>query len=175
MSRRVAADKMEPERAVSAQGRMAMGDEMDFGELQAGHDALDTAEAATLAGDVRDVLLTHVRSIKVPWAMLSEDEQSATISALIASPFIAPTRTARTNRPRRPARTVPSARVGRLRARRGFGPIEVHPRHAQLRASAAAMVDRGRGATLPEIGQRARHEGGASAKESTRKKSRATI
>ena len=48
------------------------------------------AEAATLAGDVRDVLLTHVRSIKVPWAMQSEDEQSATISALLASPFIAP-------------------------------------------------------------------------------------
>jgi hypothetical protein len=30
-------------------------------------------EAKTLSGDIRDVLLTHIRDIKVPWTMLSED------------------------------------------------------------------------------------------------------
>jgi CHAD domain-containing protein len=39
-------------------------------------------EAGTLTGDVRDVLLTHVRAIKVPWALLAEDEQRDIINAL---------------------------------------------------------------------------------------------
>lgn len=39
-------------------------------------------EAGTLAGDVRDALLTHVRSIRVPWAMLAEDEQRDKIEAI---------------------------------------------------------------------------------------------
>jgi hypothetical protein len=43
---------------------------------------IDIAEAETLSGDIRDALLTHVRSIKVPWTMLSEDEQQATIDAI---------------------------------------------------------------------------------------------
>src|SRR5215813_11625258 len=43
---------------------------------------LQTAEAATLSGDIRDALLLHVRSIKVPWAMLAEDEQQAVIDAI---------------------------------------------------------------------------------------------
>jgi hypothetical protein len=43
---------------------------------------LDIAEAETLSGDIRDALLTHVRSIKVPWAMLSEEEQQETIDAI---------------------------------------------------------------------------------------------
>jgi hypothetical protein len=40
------------------------------------------AEADTLSGDIRDALLTHVRAIRVPWAMLSEDEQQDTITAI---------------------------------------------------------------------------------------------
>lgn len=44
---------------------------------------VDMAEAETLSGDIRDALLTHVRSIQVPWAMLAEDEQQATIDAII--------------------------------------------------------------------------------------------
>lgn len=43
---------------------------------------IDIAEAETLSGDIRDALLTHVRSIKVPWTMLSEDEQQDTIDAI---------------------------------------------------------------------------------------------
>lgn len=46
---------------------------------------IDMAEAETLSGDIRDALLTHVRSIKVPWAMLAEDEQQDTISAIESS------------------------------------------------------------------------------------------
>ena len=38
-------------------------------------------EAGTLAGDVRDVILTHFRNIKVPWSMLAEDEQRNVIEA----------------------------------------------------------------------------------------------
>lgn len=44
---------------------------------------INMAEAETLSGDIRDALLTHVRSIKVPWAMLSEDEQAETIAAIV--------------------------------------------------------------------------------------------
>lgn len=44
---------------------------------------IDMAEAETLSGDIRDALLTHVRSIKVPWAMLAEDEQAETIAAIV--------------------------------------------------------------------------------------------
>lgn len=43
---------------------------------------LEIAEAQSLSGDVRDALLTHVRTIRVPWAMLAEDEQQATIDAI---------------------------------------------------------------------------------------------
>jgi hypothetical protein len=43
---------------------------------------IDIAEADTLSGDIRDALLTHVRSIRVPWAMLAEDEQQMTIDAI---------------------------------------------------------------------------------------------
>jgi CHAD domain-containing protein len=43
---------------------------------------LDHAEAATLTGDVRDALLTHVRGMRVPWAMLAEDEQQEIIDAI---------------------------------------------------------------------------------------------
>ncbi len=38
-------------------------------------------EAGTLAGDIRDVVLMHFRNIKVPWSMLSEQEQSDKINA----------------------------------------------------------------------------------------------
>lgn len=37
--------------------------------------------AKSLSGDVRDMILMHMRDIKVPWAMLSEDEQSDKIHA----------------------------------------------------------------------------------------------
>ncbi len=50
------------------------------GSITAG--LIDNAEAETLAGDIRDALLTHVRSIKVPWAMLAEDEQQNAITAI---------------------------------------------------------------------------------------------
>jgi hypothetical protein len=43
---------------------------------------LEIAEAQTLSGDVRDALLTHVRGIRVPWAMLSEQEQADEIAAI---------------------------------------------------------------------------------------------
>lgn len=43
---------------------------------------IEMAEAETLSGDIRDALLTHVRSIKVPWTMLAEDEQQNTIDAI---------------------------------------------------------------------------------------------
>jgi hypothetical protein len=43
---------------------------------------MNIAEAETLSGDIRDALLTHVRSIKVPWTMLSEDEQQNAIDAI---------------------------------------------------------------------------------------------
>ena len=43
---------------------------------------LEAAEADTLSGDIRDALLTHLRSIKVPWMMLSEIEQAEHIAAV---------------------------------------------------------------------------------------------
>ncbi len=43
---------------------------------------LEAAETATLSGDIRDALLTHLRSIKIPWAMLAEDEQQEHITAI---------------------------------------------------------------------------------------------
>ena len=43
---------------------------------------LDAAEAETLSGDIRDALLTHLRAIKIPWAMLAEDEQQDHITAI---------------------------------------------------------------------------------------------
>jgi hypothetical protein len=43
---------------------------------------IEMAEAETLSGDIRDALLTHVRSIQVPWTMLAEDEQQNAIDAI---------------------------------------------------------------------------------------------
>jgi hypothetical protein len=43
---------------------------------------LEAAEVETLSGDIRDALLTHLRAIKVPWAMLAEDEQQDHITAV---------------------------------------------------------------------------------------------
>ncbi len=43
---------------------------------------VEKIEAGTLAGDIRDVVLTHFRSIKVPWSMLSEQEQADKIEAI---------------------------------------------------------------------------------------------
>jgi len=43
---------------------------------------LAAAEADTLSGDIRDALLTHLRAIRVPWAMLSEEEQAEHIAAI---------------------------------------------------------------------------------------------
>lgn len=39
-------------------------------------------EAETLSGDIRDALLSHVRSMRVPWAMLNEEEQRYKIDAI---------------------------------------------------------------------------------------------
>lgn len=38
-------------------------------------------EAGTLSGDVRDVVLSHIRTMTVPWAMLNEQEQYDKIEA----------------------------------------------------------------------------------------------
>lgn len=43
---------------------------------------IESADLDTLRGDIRDALLTHVRSIKVPWTMLSEEEQQDHIDAI---------------------------------------------------------------------------------------------
>jgi len=43
---------------------------------------IGNANTDTLSGDIRDALLTHVRSMRIPWAMLAEDEQQATIDAI---------------------------------------------------------------------------------------------
>lgn len=55
---------------------------MDGDDLNAALGILDNAAAETLTGDIRDALLTHVRSIRVPWAMLSEEEQAEAIAAI---------------------------------------------------------------------------------------------
>lgn len=44
--------------------------------------SIERFETGTLAGDIRDVILTHFRSIKVPWAMLNEQEQRDKINAI---------------------------------------------------------------------------------------------
>lgn len=38
-------------------------------------------EAKTLSGDIRDAILTHIRSMKVPWSLLNEQEQGDKIDA----------------------------------------------------------------------------------------------
>lgn len=38
-------------------------------------------DSATLSGDVRDMLLMHMRAMNVPWAMLNENEQTDKIDA----------------------------------------------------------------------------------------------
>lgn len=38
-------------------------------------------QAATMAGDVRDMILTHIRAMETPWSKLSEDQQRAKIEA----------------------------------------------------------------------------------------------
>ncbi|WP_027583970.1 hypothetical protein [Bradyrhizobium sp. Ai1a-2] len=55
---------------------------------------IDMAEAETLSGDIRDALLTHVRSIQVPWAMLAEDEQQEHIDAIAKTATMAVRKTA---------------------------------------------------------------------------------
>ena len=47
---------------------------------------MDTTEhldlqATTMAGDIRDMLLTHIRSMETPWSKLSEDQQRDRIDA----------------------------------------------------------------------------------------------
>jgi hypothetical protein len=44
-------------------------------------------QVETLSGDIRDVLLSHFRDIKVPWAMLNEEEQRDKIEALTNASF----------------------------------------------------------------------------------------
>lgn len=44
-------------------------------------EALAEFETGTLSGDIRDVILMHMRDMKVPWSMLNEDEQSDKIDA----------------------------------------------------------------------------------------------
>ena len=39
-------------------------------------------EGKTLSGDVRDILLGHIRSMSKPWAMMSEQEQTDKIHAI---------------------------------------------------------------------------------------------
>jgi hypothetical protein len=39
-------------------------------------------QAETLVGDVRDALLTHIRSMETPWSKLSERQQQAKIDAI---------------------------------------------------------------------------------------------
>lgn len=39
-------------------------------------------ETKTLSGDIRDLLLTHMRAMTVPWAMLNEQEQQDKITAV---------------------------------------------------------------------------------------------
>jgi hypothetical protein len=41
---------------------------------------IEMAEAESLSGDIRDALLTHVRTIKVPWAMLAEERTASSWS-----------------------------------------------------------------------------------------------
>ena len=53
-----------------------------FSSNLAAESIIDAAAVETLTGDIRDALLTHVRSIRVPWAMLAEDEQRETIAAI---------------------------------------------------------------------------------------------
>jgi len=38
-------------------------------------------EAKTLSGDIRDMILTHIRSMTVPWPLLNEQEQADKIMA----------------------------------------------------------------------------------------------
>lgn len=38
-------------------------------------------QAETLSGDIRDMLLTHIRSMETPWSKLSEDQQRDRIEA----------------------------------------------------------------------------------------------
>lgn len=38
--------------------------------------------AETLSGDVRDVVLTHIKALKKPWAKMSEADQVGTIDAI---------------------------------------------------------------------------------------------
>ena len=39
-------------------------------------------QAETLTGDIRDLLLTHIRSMETPWSKLSERQQQAKIDAI---------------------------------------------------------------------------------------------
>jgi hypothetical protein len=59
-----------------------MNDKQQFNAEMTADAVLEIAEASTLSGDIRDALLTHLRAIKVPWAMLAEDEQQSEIEAI---------------------------------------------------------------------------------------------
>lgn len=43
---------------------------------------IETVAAETLSGDLRDVLLTHIRSMETPWSKMSEQAQSDKIYAI---------------------------------------------------------------------------------------------
>ncbi|MBD9540134.1 hypothetical protein IB276_11785 [Ensifer sp. ENS04] len=47
----------------------------------------ETAELAaeTLSGDLRDVMLTHIRAMETPWSKLSEQQQSLKILAITSA------------------------------------------------------------------------------------------
>src|ERR1700735_4397399 len=62
-------------------GKSAKKPEPDISNLLPEFTADDIA-VETLSGDVRDVLLTHFRSIHVPWGHLNEEEQRDKIEAL---------------------------------------------------------------------------------------------
>lgn len=48
--------------------------------MDANSEPLAATEADTLRGDVRDFLLSRIRTLQTPWATMSEDQQRSTIS-----------------------------------------------------------------------------------------------
>lgn len=50
--------------------------------FQDGDGVLTPVEAETMMGDVRDAMLGHIRSMRVPWAMTAEDEQRDIIQSV---------------------------------------------------------------------------------------------
>jgi hypothetical protein len=101
---------------------------------------VDIAEIKTLAGDIRDALLTHVRGIRVPWALLAEDEQKQVIDSI--------------------NRTAHNAvhRMIELTAMRGFPAIPVTIGKWTVNAGVQLAVNAQ--ATIENINQLAEHNGG---------------